>query len=498
MPSRLPDIRRSPCWSKVPPLLALVAPVPVVVACVVWAIDLRGDHEDFSHATAQLHAVAVARQAAGAIDSVWSAPPEADPQGFLRNLADAGTIQGCWGDLRASYAGDTAAAGWVAELRHQFPEAFAQAREALLRRIQRGLTQRSEGSSGRTPALAPHQAGADEAWTADQVRLRREAGEVRSRLDALERLSTSRLDQTAGSGRRFDLLCAAAGLLVLYLFAALHRTRRLRDRHLHGARLVEDMLESYSRRLESMNAELEQASLLKTQFLANTSHELLTPLNGVIGSLDLLREDPDTSPAERRELLEQASTSAEALHGLIRDLLDLCKLEEGNLSLRCRSLELGPIIGRATGRHRTTIQQKGLALLVTAPSGGWPRIHADAQRTEQVLQHLLSNALKFTPEGSIRITGRPEGNQVRIEIADTGVGIAKEKLPRVFELFSQADGSQTRRFGGTGMGLTLCRHLVRGMAGQIGIESEGPGRGTRVWFTLPLDSAAASQTKEAA
>jgi signal transduction histidine kinase len=139
------------------------------------------------------------------------------------------------------------------------------------------------------------------------------------------------------------------------------------------------------------------------------------------------------------------------------------------------------------------MRERGLTLLVTPPSTGWPRIQADPARCEQVLQHLLANAIKFTEHGSIRITGRiesEEGEQVRLEVSDTGVGIPSEKLPQVFDLFSQADGSNTRRFGGTGLGLTLCRHLIQGMDGRIGIESDGPGRGTRVWFTLPLEIAA--------
>jgi signal transduction histidine kinase len=117
-----------------------------------------------------------------------------------------------------------------------------------------------------------------------------------------------------------------------------------------------------------------------------------------------------------------------------------------------------------------------------------------------VLQHLLSNAIKFTQEGSVRLSGRLEREgepRLRIEVADTGVGIEPEVLPDMFELFRQADASHKRRFGGTGLGLTLSRHLVQGMGGHIGIESDGPGRGTRVWFTIPTAPAAGAGSEDA-
>ena len=279
--------------------------------------------------------------------------------------------------------------------------------------------------------------------------------------------------------------------VILALFALSLHTERARRHHQRGARLVEDMLEAYSRRLEAMNVQLEQVNLLKTQFLANTSHELLTPLNGVIGSLEVIRSGSCPSPEEERGFLDQAYHAAERLSRLIRDLLDLCRLEEGNLALRCHQMEFRNVLERELAAQSSTLAVRGLVLLVTPPSDGWPRIAGDPERVTQVLRHLLANALKFTEHGSLRVTGRIEPGPrpfLRVEVADTGVGIEPGKLGQVFDLFSQADGSNTRRFGGAGLGLTLSRHLVRGMGGEIGIESDGPGRGTRAWFTLPLDA----------
>ncbi len=308
-------------------------------------------------------------------------------------------------------------------------------------------------------------------------------------LDALEAAIEGEATSRLAAGRWAEVLLIATAALVLLLAWRLERSWRLRKKHLEGARLVEDMLEAYSRRLESMNAELEQVNLLKTQFLANTSHELLTPLNGIMGSLELLREGACAGPEEEREFLNQAYLSAERLLSLIHDLLDLCNLEEGNLALRCRTVEFGPILERSLAANRGAMEKLGLTLLTLPPAEGWPRIQADSERLQQVIHHLVSNAVKFTAEGSIRISGRTElakGPRLRLEVADTGIGIEPDKLSKVFDLFSQADGSSTRRFGGTGLGLTLSRHLVRGMGGEIGIESEGAGRGTRAWFTIPL------------
>ena len=203
----------------------------------------------------------------------------------------------------------------------------------------------------------------------------------------------------------------------------------------------------------------------------------------------LFRSARPSRAEDQRGWVEQAYQSAERLHTLLRDLLDLCRLEEGEFTLRCRPVEAAPLVERLVARHRSALAGRGLVLLVTPPSGGWPRVEADPERLTQVVHHVLANAIKFTDRGSIRLTGRIEREDaphLRVEVADTGIGIEPEKLPEVFELFHQGDASSTRRFGGTGLGLTLTRHLVQGMGGRIGIESEGLGRGTRVWFTVPL------------
>lgn len=312
------------------------------------------------------------------------------------------------------------------------------------------------------------------------------------RLAVLAEHAGREVDQGLAAAHASNRLLLAGLAAVLLLLWRFYRTDQQRRRHMEGARLVEEMLEAYSRRLETMNVQLEQLNLLKTQFLANTSHELLTPLNGVMGSLDVIRSG-SCGADEDRQFVEQAYQSAEKLHALIRDLLDLCRLEEGNFALRVRPVDFGPALERELARHRVALSARDVVLLVTAPSGGWPGVEADPERLRQILHHILANAAKFTERGSIRVTGRvvdEEGPRLRIEVADTGVGIAPERLGQVFELFSQGDNSSTRKFGGTGLGLTLTRHLVHGMGGRIGVESDGLGRGTRVWFTLRLSGQA--------
>jgi signal transduction histidine kinase len=348
------------------------------------------------------------------------------------------------------------------------------ARAAFLRRIDRSVPSTASPTDPPMPGLP------------DAHRDLTEASEKIEQLEARCVFDLRLAAERAAQGRL--ALIASFGIILALLTLSLH-TERARRHHQRGARLVEDMLEAYSRRLEAMNLQLEEVNLLKTQFLANTSHELLTPLNGVIGSLDVLRSGSCPSAEEERSFLDQAHHSAERLFGLIRDLLDLCRLEEGSLALRCHQLEFRSILEHELAAHRSTLAARDLVLLVTPPSEGWPRIAGDPERVTQVLRHLLANAVKFTESGSLRVTGRIEYGPrpfLRVEVADTGVGIEPGKLGQVFDLFSQADGSNTRRFGGAGLGLTLSRHLIRGMGGQIGIESDGPGRGTRAWFTLPL------------
>jgi signal transduction histidine kinase/DNA-binding response OmpR family regulator len=229
----------------------------------------------------------------------------------------------------------------------------------------------------------------------------------------------------------------------------------------------------------------ESANIIKREFLANISHEMRTPLNGIIGMADLTldtRLDED-----QKELVNTISIEAKSLHSLINDVLDFSKIESGKFELEEILFDPRHMIDDLISSFAYRAEKKGLEL-VTFYSPGIPAgLIGDAGRLRQIITNLLSNALKFTLQGEIfaRIEVIDEDKErvkLRFTIKDTGIGIAKEIQEKIFEPFIQADGSTTRKFGGTGLGTTISRQLVELMGGEIGLESE-PGKGSRFWFS---------------
>ncbi|TXC66328.1 hypothetical protein FSC37_11915 [Piscinibacter aquaticus] len=198
----------------------------------------------------------------------------------------------------------------------------------------------------------------------------------------------------------------------------------------------------------------------QSEFLANTSHELRTPLNGLLG-LVRLAQDPALPPGRLREYLEHIDDSAQALAGLISDILDLSKIEAGKFSLEQVDFDLHQLLGQMRDAYRELAGAKGLELRFEL-GGGVPQwVRGDPVRLRQIVANYLGNALKFTERGwiELRVTRRIDG-RIRIEVCDSGPGIAAEVQPRLFHPFSQADASTTRRYGGTGLGLSICRQLA--------------------------------------
>ncbi|HEY4065645.1 MAG TPA: histidine kinase dimerization/phospho-acceptor domain-containing protein, partial [Burkholderiaceae bacterium] len=229
------------------------------------------------------------------------------------------------------------------------------------------------------------------------------------------------------------------------------------------------------RRLQRMNAELElerdkahASALAKSRFLANMSHEIRTPLNAIIGLTHLLRRDPGTPQAPER--LARVSDAAERLLGMVNDVLDLTKIETGMLVLAQVEFDLEALVASALGLVEARAREKSLAL--TADVASLPRLlRGDPSRLSQALSNLLANAVKFTERGSVALVGtllddRDDALQVRFEVRDTGVGIAGDRLDSIFNPFEQGDGSTTRRFGGSGLGLGIARHLAQLMGGD--------------------------------
>ena len=243
------------------------------------------------------------------------------------------------------------------------------------------------------------------------------------------------------------------------------------------------------RELAVAHARAEAAARSKEEFLANMSHELRTPLTSVIGFAGLLRNA--SLSAEQMRYLDRIEDAGQALMSTLNDVLDLSKLEAGEVELDCRPFALGAVLDQALGIIEVQARAKGLVLDKKAEADMPPFVVGDPERLRQILLNLLGNAVKFTAQGSVTLSARrledtPDG-AARIELAvtDTGIGVASDMIDHVFERFTQADATITRQFGGTGLGLSITRRLVEAMGGEIGADSE-PGKGSRFWCVLPL------------
>jgi signal transduction histidine kinase/CheY-like chemotaxis protein len=252
------------------------------------------------------------------------------------------------------------------------------------------------------------------------------------------------------------------------------------------ARLEQEIAERQRVNVELRSAKerAEEAARLKSEFLANMSHEIRTPMNGVAGMISLVL-DRAQNPEDREQLLV-AQNAAQALVTILNDILDLSKIEAGKLTLEATACDLPSMARDCLRIFEFAVREKQLDLRLDLAPGCPVWVCADPVRLRQVLLNLVGNAVKFTAAGSVTVTLTPrDAELIRFEVRDTGIGIAANKLHSIFDAFTQADGSHTRQFGGTGLGLTITRRLVDLMGGRLWAESVA-GQGSSFFVDLAL------------
>ena len=287
--------------------------------------------------------------------------------------------------------------------------------------------------------------------------------------------------QTSGEELHFRahaLKADGRNWLLLELATSLYRERQLVLQYAHDLALQNDTI-------VRLNLEVERATQAKSDFLATMSHEIRTPLNAILGMAELLAETQLTE--EQQKYVGTFQRAGSNLLTLINDILDLSKVESGNLKLESENFDLFEVASSAIELVQAKSREKGIAATHEIAPATPRYLRGDALRLRQVLLNLLGNSLKFTHQGSVRLRVEPESDapdagMVRFTIQDTGIGIAKDQLPNVFQSFTQADSSITRKYGGTGLGLTISKKLVEAMGGLIWVEST-PGEGSTFFFT---------------
>ena len=317
-------------------------------------------------------------------------------------------------------------------------------------------------------------------------------------------------------GEVYYALSAMTGLFMVVMILAVYRMYLASSDALRLEYTNEELIQNLTLagvELENMNKELtdeieyvkrmekelklakdkaEEMSQAKGEFLANMSHEIRTPMNGVIGTLQLLADTKLEST--QQDYVNTAHKSAHSLLTILNDILDLSKIEAGKLNIELIPVNLREIIDELTTLHTMTAEEKCIQLNTEIDDQLPKFLTGDPTRIRQILANLVSNALKFTEKGHVLLRAKvvsidDKQADVRFEVEDTGVGIEEDVKDKLFNEFTQADGSTTRKYGGTGLGLAIVKQLVEMMHGEFGVDSE-PGEGSTFWFRLPREISA--------
>lgn len=307
------------------------------------------------------------------------------------------------------------------------------------------------------------------------------------------------IDAVAVDWGRAVALTLLLYLSSLYLLMSGLNAEKLRDRSAAAVRLARDsiqQLQERSTQLARAKEEAEAASIAKSQFLANMSHELKTPLNAVIGYSEMLMEEPDTDLETRQADLGKIRASGQHLLNLINEVLELARLEAGKTDLTLTEIDVPTLAQEvAIGLSAQARKNQNTLEIHCDPVAG--RMTTDGAKLRQILLNLLGNGLKFTEKGRVQleVEPSPDGASLLFRVSDTGIGMSDDHLARLFQPFTQADGSSTRKHGGAALGLTLTKRYCEMLGGTLTVQST-PGAGTV--FTAALPRAAAPQEKSAA